>query len=161
AKLDVPLAQVLIEAVIMDVTIGNTFNLGVSVAQNPTALSPGGSVIGGGGVNNGNSFANFLRTVTSSTNSNGSSSQVSTITSSLGTNAGAFNNSLPGGLSYFANIGPTWDVAVTAAESDTHASIIQRPRIQTAQAKAAQFFVGDTVPYVTGNSYGGGYGGYG
>jgi general secretion pathway protein D len=162
AKLDVPLAQVLIEAVIMDVTIGNTFNLGVSVAQNPTALSPGGSVIGGGGVNNGNTFANFLRTVTSSTNSTGLlTSPITTITSSLGTNSGAFNNSLPGGLSYFGNIGPTWDVAVKAAESDSHASIIQRPRIQTSQAKAAQFFVGDTVPYVTGNSYGGAYGGNG
>ena len=35
AKLDVPLAQVLVEAVIIDVTLGNTFNFGVSAAQNP------------------------------------------------------------------------------------------------------------------------------
>ena len=69
-----------------------------------------------------------------------------------------FANNLPGGASYFANIGPMWDVAVTAAETDSHASIIQRPRIQTSQAKPAQFFVGDTVPYVT-SSYGG-YSGY-
>ena len=57
-------------------------------------------------------------------------------------------------MSYFGNIGPTWDVAMTAAESDSHASIIQRPRIQTSQAKPAQFFVGSTVPYVTGTTYG-------
>ena len=63
------------------------------------------------------------------------------------------------GVSYFANIGPNWDVAVTAAESDNHANIIQRPRIQTSQAKPAQFFVGNTVPYVTGTYNG--YSGYG
>jgi hypothetical protein len=79
------------------------------------------------------------------------------ISSSLGTN-GNFGNNLGSGASYFANIGPNWDVALTAAQSDAHASVIQRPRIQTSQAKAAQFFVGDTVPYVTGNSYGTAYG---
>src|SRR5208282_5035359 len=48
---------------------------------------------------------------------------------------------------------------VSAAASDSHASIIQRPRIQTSQAKAATFFVGDTVPYVTSTyNYGGAYG---
>ena len=52
-------------------------------------------------------------------------------------------------MSYFGNIGRHWDVAVKAAESDNHANIIQRPRIQTSQAKPAQFFVGETVPYVT------------
>ena len=46
-----------------------------------------------------------------------------------------------------------------AAAADNNATVIQRPRIQTSQAKPAQFFVGDTVPYVTGTYYGGGYGG--
>jgi general secretion pathway protein D len=148
AKLDVPLSQVLIEAVIMDVTLGNTFNLGVSAAQKPSSLNSSGNVIGGGGMNNGNSFANFVRNIST----NGTKS----ISSSLGTNGAAFNNSLPGGFSYFGNIGPLWDVAVSAAESDSHASIIQRPRIQTSQAKPAQFFVGETKPYVTSTyNYGG------
>ena len=160
AKLDVPLAQVLVEAVIIDYSLGpNTFNFGLSAAQNPAALSPGGSVLGGGGVNNGNTFASFVNSVTSGSTSNGfSTSPISTITSSLGTNGSSFANALPGGLSYFGNIGPTWDVAMNAAASDSHASVIQRPRIQTSQAKPAQFFVGDTVPYVTGNSYGSAYG---
>ncbi|HZL78182.1 MAG TPA: secretin N-terminal domain-containing protein, partial [Candidatus Limnocylindrales bacterium] len=165
AKLDVPLAQVLIEAIIMDVTLGHTFNFGVSAAQNPTALSPGGNVIGGGGINNGNPFMQFLTTLTTNfttigTNTPSISSITRSISSSGNTNS-IFGNNLGGGLSYFGNIGPTWDVAVQAAQSDSHASIIQRPRIQTAQAKPAQFFVGDTVPYVTGNSYGGAYGGNG
>jgi general secretion pathway protein D len=161
-KLDVPLAQVLIEAVIMDVTLGNTFNLGTSVAQNPVA---NGSFIGGGGsVSSSSPFIGFLKSVSSVTNglqSNGiysSISQVTSVTSSSGTNS-TFGNNLSQGMSYFANIGPTWDLAVSAAETDSHADIIQRPRIQTSQAKPAQFFVGNTVPYVTGTYSG--YSGYG
>ena len=164
-KLDVPLAQVLVEAVIIDVTLGNTFNFGVSAAQNPSALSPGGNLLGAGGINNGSGgspFVNLVQTLTANKGSNGLVNSISSVVSASGgasTNGGgSFANSLPGGASYFANIGPMWDVAVTAAETDSHASIIQRPRIQTSQAKPAQFFVGDTVPYVT-SSYGG-YSGY-
>src|SRR6185312_11355903 len=57
------------------------------------------------------------------------------------------------------NIGPTWDVALQAAASDNNVTVIQRPRIQTSQAKPAQFFVGSTVPYITGTSYGTGLNG--
>ena len=144
SQLDVLLAQVLIEAVIIDYSLGpDTFNFGVSAAQNPKNLTMGNTPIAGaGGMNNGPSFFNFL-----STNS----------AFNLGTNQSAiFGNVLSGGLSYFGNIGPTWDVALQATASDSHASIIQRPRIQTSQAKPAQFFVGDTVPYVTSTyNYGG------
>jgi general secretion pathway protein D len=142
-KLDVLLSQVLIEAVIIDYQLGpNTFNFGVSAAQNPAASTIGNTTVAGaGGMNNGPSFFNFL-----STNS----------TFNSGTNSSAiFGNVLSGGLSYFGNIGPNWDVAVQAAATDSHASVIQRPRIQTSQAKAAQFFVGETVPYVT-STYNGG-----
>jgi type II secretory pathway component GspD/PulD (secretin) len=65
---------------------------------------------------------------------------------------------LPSGLSYFGNIGPNWDVALQAAAADSSTTVIQRPRIQTSQAKAASFFVGQTVPYVTGSTYGSAYG---
>jgi general secretion pathway protein D len=148
SKLDVPLAQVLVEAIIMDVTIGNTFTLGVSAAQNPKAFTGSSAtnlqnIIGAGGFNNGQSFFNFLN---QTVGSNGVSS-----TPGIG-------NSLPGGFNYFGNIGPTFDFALQAAQSDNRANVIQQPRIQTSQAKAAQFFVGNTVPYVTGNTYGGAYG---
>ena len=49
-------------------------------------------------------------------------------------------------------------LSLQAVAADGHASIIQRPRIQTSQAKPAQFFVGDTVPYVT-STYNGGLNG--
>ena len=140
-KLDVPLAQVLIEAVIMDISLGpNTFSFGVSAAQNATSL--GGNAFGGGGFNNGQTFLSGL--AASVTNG-------STITN--------FASELPGGFSYLANIGPNWDLALQAAESSSTASVIQRPRIQTSQAVPAQFFVGETVPYVTSTyNYGGSFG---
>jgi general secretion pathway protein D len=160
AKLDVPLAQVLIEAAIIDVTLGNTFNFGVSASQKPQSL--GGNNIGGGGINNGQTFANFMQSVITGTNSLGIITNATTIISSVSTNGSAFNSSLPGGLSYFGSLGPVYDVAIQAAESDSHASIIQRPRIQASQATPATFFVGETKPYVTStynNGYNGGYGG--
>jgi general secretion pathway protein D len=145
AKLDVLLAQVLIESVIMDVGINHSWNLGVSVAQNPKTFQGSSTnilqnIIGGGGMNNGQTFYDFL---------NGS----------LGTNSSStFGNNLSSGFSYFGNIGPSWDVALQAAAADSTTSVIQRPRIQTSQAKAASFFVGQTVPYVTGSTYGSAYG---
>ncbi len=159
AKLDVPLAQVLVEAAIIDYSLGpNNFSFGASVAQNPVQ---NGQFIGGGGANNGQSFIQFLSTLTTNSFTSIGSNLIPNlghvISSSAGTNA-TFGNNLPSGASYFASIGPNWDVAMNAAQSDSHASVIQRPRIQTSQAKPAQFFVGDTVPYVTGNSYGTAYG---
>jgi len=142
SQLDVLLAQVLIEAVIMDVNIGSTLNYGVSVVQGPQQYgsTQGGPIVGGGGAVNGPSLQGLL-----SAAKNG------------GTNA--FGNNLGSGFSYFGNIGPNWDVAMSAVAGDNNATVIQRPRIQTSQAKPATFFVGNTVPYVTGTYYGGGYAG--
>jgi general secretion pathway protein D len=136
SQLDVLLAQVLIESIIMDVALGNTLNVGVSAVQKPQQYNAN---LGGGGVmaNGGGTFMSFLR--------GQATNGLSTLT-----------NSASSGLHYFGSIGDTWDIAVKAAESDTTANIIQRPRIQTSQAKPAQFFVGQTVPYVNSTyNYGG------
>jgi general secretion pathway protein D len=144
SKLDVLLSQVLIESVIMDVSLNKGWNFGVSAAQNPKTFLGNSTntiqnILGGGGVNNGQPFYDFVQQALGTN----------------GTSSSSFANSLPGGLSYFGNIGPTWDVALQAAASDGSVTVIQRPRIQTSQAKAASFFVGNTVPYVT-STYNGG-----
>ncbi len=143
-KLDVLLAQVLIEAVIMDVNLGNSLSYGVSAVQRRKDGTVGGTSVSTVGVmNNNQPFYNFLQNVA--------------------TNGGELLPGLastpPNNLSYFGNIGNQWDVALQAAAADNNATVIQRPRIQTSQAKPASFFVGNTVPYVTGTYYGGGYGG--
>jgi general secretion pathway protein D len=151
SKLDVLLAQVLIESVIIDYSLGpDTLSLGVSAAQGPQGYSSSPPISGGGGFNNGQQFYNFINNVLGASN---------TTTSATAPNSATFANGLGGGLSYFGSIGPNWNVALSAAAADSHANIIQRPRIQTSQAKAATFFVGDTVPYVTSTyNYGGAYG---
>ena len=140
SKLDVLLAQVLIESVIMEVDLNKQWSYGVSVAQNPITGINGNSGTEGA-INNGQPFFNYLQ--------------------SAATNSfpGNFVSSAPAGLSYFGNIGPNWDLALEAAASDTSTHIIQRPRIQTSQAKEADFFVGESVPYVTSVYYDSGIGG--
>jgi len=138
-KLDVLLSQVLIESVIMEVSLGHQWNLGVSAVQNPSAINTP-NFKGTGGYNNGQSFFSF---VTNGLIANGT------------------NSALANGFSYFGQIGNSdYDVALQAAASDSSITIIQKPRIQTFQAQPASFFVGNTVPYVT-STYNGGTTGIG
>src|SRR5262249_42614702 len=73
---------------------------------------------------------------------------------------GGTNGILPGGFSYLVQ-NSDFDIAITAAQSDTRAKILQRPRIQTSHAVPASIFVGQSRPYPTSSYYGGGaYGSY-
>jgi general secretion pathway protein D len=137
SKLDVVLAQVLIEAVVISVTLTDSRDLGVSYLQHPQSS---GKWTGVGAINNNNflSAANYAL--------------------SGGTNA---SGSIPGGFSYLSSFGQDLDVAVTAAAADSRARILQRPRIQTSHNEPASLFVGESRPYPTSSYYGGGaYGGY-
>ena len=141
AKLDVVLAQVLIEAVIIEVTLNDSKNLGFSYLQgHPQGI--GNYFQGIGAINNGNAL------------SQGSFSAIGAAATNVG--------SLPSGFSYLANLGNNdLDISVTALASDSHAKILQRPRIQTSHNEPAQLFVGESRPYPSGSYYGGGaFGGY-
>lgn len=138
SKLDVLLAQVLIESVIMEVDLNKQWNYGISAAQNQIRTGGNATI---GAINNGTPFYNFLSQATTNNW------------------PGNFTSSALSGLSYFGSIGPNWDLALQAAASDSSTHIIQRPRIQTSQAKEAGFFVGESVPYVTSVYYNSGFGG--
>jgi general secretion pathway protein D len=136
SKLDVVLAQVLIEAVIIEVTLNDQRDIGVSYAEKGTAPngSPGhgfGTFSGIGSIQNG-----LLATVSSNS-----------------------TPSAPGGLSYLGSFGGDLDVTLTAVANDSRAKILQRPRIQTSHAVPATLFVGESRPYPTASYYGGAYGG--
>ena len=138
SKLDIVLAQVLIEAVIIEVQLGNDLSLGVSYLEKKQH-GIGDYFSGIGAFNNGNglSLNNFA---------------------GAGTNAGG---NPPGGFSYLASLGGDLDISVTALADNSRARILQRPRIQTSNAKQASLFVGQSRPYPTASYYGGGaYGGY-
>jgi general secretion pathway protein D len=145
-KLDVVLAQVLIEAIIVDVALTKDRNLSVSYLQS-------GSVKNGklfGGVNNLSSSAKSF--LAGSTDTNG---VVTTSPAALGN-----RTALPGGLSFIGQFSD-FDVALEAIESDSRATILSRPRVQTSHAVPALLFNGQTIPYITGTSYGGYNGGLG
>lgn len=138
AKLDVVLAQVLIEAVIVQVSLNNNRSLGLSYIEKQPH-GPGHYYSGLGAINNGNSLS--------------SSPLVSSATNASGT--------LSSGFSYLASLGGDLDVTLTAFAGDSRAKVLQRPRVQTSHAVPATLFVGESRPYPVSSYYGGGaYGGY-
>lgn len=142
AKLDVVLAQVLIEAVIIEVSLNKNSDLAFSYLQK----SPQGNYFRGiGAINNRNALSPSAFTPALGNGSSGSST----------------NGLLPQGFSYLASLGGDLDISVTALASDSRARILQRPRIQTSHAVPAMLFVGESRPYPSGSYYGGGaYGSY-
>ena len=147
-KLDVVLAQVLIDAIIMEINLTGTQNTGISYLSQRQG---NGYFTGAGGVNNLSSGAtSFL---------NGSSSSVvNGVTNVTSTAGGSTLASLPGGFSYFSKFGNDLNVVMEAVAGDSRANVLSRPRIQTSHAVPADLFIGSTVPYITGtyNYYGGG-----
>lgn len=136
SKLDIVLAQVMIETIIMDVSLDNNWSLGVSAAQRPQQFQKNAQ--GTGGFRNGQSFFDFLGSGTTN-----------------------LTSSLPAGSSYFGQVGvgPIFDIALQAAADDTRINVIQKPRILTSHAKAGSIFLGETRPTVSQTYYGGGFGG--
>ncbi len=123
AKVDVLLAQVLIEGIVVGVSLNEGQELGVSIAQH--AKQFGNDFTGAGVSDNTTGFFGAL------------------------TN---FPSSAPDGFSYWGRLGSDITFAVKAFASDNRVRILQRPRIQTSHAVPGMFFSGDTVPYITGFS---------
>ena len=132
-KVDRLLAQVLIEAIIMDVQLNDNFEFGVSAFMRQQQTGQLTSVAAA------KNAPSFLDAITNLVDGSG----------------------LPGGFSYFGKYQDDLDVAVKALASNGKGEILATPRVQTSHATPANFTVGESVPYVTSTYYGGGYGGYG
>ena len=133
SELDIVLAQVLIEAIIMEVSLNNSRDVGFSYLQGQKGSSIGNYFNGIGAVNNG-TFLNKGNFIPSGTNS---------------------GPSVPGGLSYFANFGGDFTATATAVANDGRITVLSRPRVQTSHGVAATLQVGDTVPEITGTYFNG------
>jgi general secretion pathway protein D len=137
SKLDVVLAQVLIESVIISVTLNDSHDLGFSYLMHP---QNSGRLTGVGALNNNNMLQPGNFALAGATNAAGG---------------------IPQGFSYLMSWGQDLDVTVTAAQANSHAKILQTPYIQTSHNEPATLFVGESRPYPTSSYYGGGaYGGY-
>jgi len=130
-KVDRLLAQVLIEAIIMDVQLNDNFEFGVSAFMRQQQTGQLTSVAAA------KNAPSFLDAITNLVDGSG----------------------LPGGFSYFGKYRDDLDVAVKALASNGKGEILATPRVQTSHATPANFTVGESVPYVTSTYYGGyGYG---
>jgi general secretion pathway protein D len=130
-KLDVVLAQVLIEAIIMEVKLTDAKSIGISYLQkDPSQV---GSFNGVGAINN----VGFLNPGTFQ---------------AVGTN---LTSGLTSGLNYFARFGGDFEATLTAAANDNRVNILSNPSIQTSHAVTASLQIGETVPYVTGTYFNG------
>ena len=135
SKLDVVLAQVLIEAIIMEVSLDDQRTVGFSYLQHQKTA---GLFTGAGALKN-VPFLNPENFVISGSDTNGALAPTA--------------NSLPGGFSYAATLNNDLDVTVQALSTDGRVNVLSRPRIQTSHAVPASLFIGNTVPYITGTSF--------
>jgi general secretion pathway protein D len=135
SKLDIVLAQVLIEGVVAEVALGKDFHASISAVQRQPSQS--GDFSGIGAVNPGTLI-----------------NKAAFASQGLQTNS---SSPLQGGFTYVMSLGGDLDLVVAALASDSHAQIMQRPRIITSHAKEASIFIGQTRPYITGYTAGGGY----
>jgi general secretion pathway protein D len=136
-QLDVVLAQVLIEAIILEVNLTDGKNFNFSFSQNPSTR---GQFTGAGGSQFLGPASSFLGGSSSGTNGSGSLSGVGS--STLG--------SLPNEFSYYGKYGNDFNAVLEAVANDSRVSVLSRPQIQTSHAVEAELFIGNTVPYVTG-----------
>jgi general secretion pathway protein D len=56
----------------------------------------------------------------------------------------------PSGLTYVGTINNDWNVTINALADNNSINVVSRPRIQTSHAIPGSFFVGQTLPYITG-----------
>lgn len=124
SKLDVVLPQVRIEALILEVNLGDSKNMGVTVRQNKQSIGDldvagasvfGPSLLNPAGVQGITNFAN--------------------------------------GFSYFGRLNDDLNVALSAVAGDSRINVLARPSVVTSTAKPANIFIGETRPYVTGTYY--------
>jgi general secretion pathway protein D len=119
-RVDSLLQQVLIEAIILEVSLTDAKDISTSISQRQDK----GKFSGIGSIIN--------------------SSSLTGASSNLVANGNGF--------SYFARYGGSLEAAFTAVATDSKVNVVSRPRLQTSHAVQGTFTIGETVPYVTGNT---------
>ena len=165
------LAQVLIEAIIVNVTLTDGMSTGMNAFMH-NAEGPGDTRHIGGFMNGGPSTAGAAPATPPPANAGGGNqggqggqggaadagnvvAAAGSVLNTLG--AGA----LAGGFSYISRYDNSLEFAMSAIANNSTAKVLQTPRVQTSHAVPATFFNGEQVPYQGSSGYGGGYGGYG
>ena len=169
------LAQVLIEAIIVNVTLTDGMNTGMNAFMH-SAAGPGDTRHIGGFMNGGPSTAGAAPTTTPPTDigggnqggqvgqgeGQGGAADAGNVVAAAGSALNTLGaGALAGGFSYISRYDNSLEFAISALASNSTAKVLQTPRVQTSHAVPATFFNGEQVPYQGSSGYGGGYGGYG
>jgi general secretion pathway protein D len=160
------LAQVLIEAIIVNVTLTDGMNTGMNAFMH-SAAGPGDTRHIGGFMNGGPSTAGAAPPADTGGGNQGGQGDAADAGNVIAAAGSALNTlgagALAGGFSYISRYDNSLEFAISALASNSTAKVLQTPRVQTSHAVPATFFNGEQVPYQgsSGGGYGGGYGGYG
>ena len=168
-EVDSILAQVLIEAVIVNVNLSDGMDTGVNILMNESSGNNPNFITGS--KNGGPSMVANTPAPTNPTvqpgqggnfgqGGNGGNAQV--VAEATGNAVGTLTSGmLSGGFSYLSRYEDGLDFAMSAVANSSSARLMQTPRIQTSHAVPATFFNGERVPYQGSSGYSSGYGGYG
>jgi len=160
------LAQVLIEAIIVNVTLTDGMDTGMNAFMH-SAAGPGDTRHIGGFMNGGPSTAGAAPPADTGGGNQGGQGDAADAGNVIAAAGSALNTlgagALAGGFSYISRYDNSLEFAISALASNSTAKVLQTPRVQTSHAVPATFFNGEQVPYQgsSGGGYGGGYGGYG
>ncbi len=158
AAMDIPVAQVLIETVVLNVTLDDNLATGVQWLKRISGGSQYRDTFGGGGLpsGTGNSPTNLFGEITTTTGT-GDDATTDTVTLAEGAALGAFGN----GSQYFGTIKKlNLDFLITATESDSRTKVLTSPILMTQDNKEATLentelkYLYNGMKYM-GSSYGG------
>jgi general secretion pathway protein D len=145
-QLDIPRKQVMIKAIIAEVSTDNVQKLGLQwgIAGNNSGIA--NTPQGGSGLLNTLLGNNATPESTTTTNALG----VSTTTTASVSASGIASALLTGGFSSLISKGDI-SVMLSIIKNDANANILSAPQILTLDNKEAEMVVGENVPFVTGS----------
>ena len=137
AQLDIRRSQVLVEAIVAEVTATKSSDLGIDwLAYNPNAIA-------GVGILN-SSTSSALSSLSSSLSSTSTSSIASAAASAIGTGGTAL-------VGISSRNGSIYGALIKALASDADTNILSTPSLVTLDNEEAKIEVGQTVPQLTGS----------
>ena len=170
AQVDSILAQVLIEAIIVNVTLSDGMETGANILTNRPSDEDNNPRYVTGSLNGGPGPSIASANAGQGGGLGGGGGVDGTVAGATGSAIGALSTDLlKGGFSWYGRYEDGFDFAMSAIANNSSAKVMQTPRIQTSHAVPATFFNGEQVPYQGSSGYSsgygagsyGGYGGYG
>ena len=149
AQLDIPVRQVMIEARIVEATVGFDKSLGASWGGSTTS----GNYSATGGLNGSSNSSTGSSSSSSSTSNSSSSSSTTTSLTTPFIDLGA--NSATSGITLgFTTNNTILDLQLSAMEKTGNGEIVSQPKVMTADKETAKILKGTQIPYQQNTSSG-------